>query len=217
MSAARALAGGADAILERLGDVLDPLHQRATRVRFGDGDLNGTPSPTGRKLKPAAVLALLVRDGDRLDILFTRRADHLQAHAGQISFPGGRQNVGRETLAECALRETEEEIGLPADRITLIGHWEGYETVTGYEVTPFIGVTDAGFDYTPDPGEVAEIFCTPFDFLMNPDNHRLEEKEFRGRLRRYYAMPWKGRYIWGATAGMLKALSKRWALGRPRD
>lgn len=217
MSAGRALSGGADAILERLEQVLDPVTARAGRPRCGDGDLNGTPAPTGRKLKPAAVLALLIRDGDRLDIAFTRRADHLQAHAGQISFPGGRQNVGRETLAECALRETEEEIGLPASHIRLLGRWEAYETVTGYEVTPFLGVAEAGFDFTPDPGEVAEIFCTPFEFLMDPDNHRLEEKEFRGMLRRYYAMPWKGRYIWGATAGMLKALSRRWSVGRPRD
>ncbi len=217
MSALKAQKAGADAILQRLGEVLDPLETRPRPPRCGDGDLNGAPSPTGRVLKPAAVLALLVRDGDQLDILLTRRADHLQAHAGQVSFPGGRQNVGRESLADCALRETEEEIGLPADRITLIGCWEAYETVTGYEVTPFLGVAQAGFEYTPDPGEVAEIFCTPFDFLMDESNHRLEEREFRGKLRRYYAMPWKGRYIWGATAGMLKALSKRWVLGRPRD
>jgi 8-oxo-dGTP pyrophosphatase MutT (NUDIX family) len=211
------MAAGADAILDRLDEVLDPVEMRPAPPRFGDGDLNGAPAPTGRKLKPAAVLALLIRDGDQLDILLTRRADHLQAHAGQVSFPGGRQNVGRESLAECALRETEEEIGLPADRIALIGRWEAYETVTGYEVTPFLGVAEAGFEFTPDPGEVAEIFCTPFDFLMDTANHRLEEREFRGMLRRYYSMPWQGRYIWGATAGMLKALARRWATGRPKD
>lgn len=215
MSALKAASRDADAILARLRAVLDPVDARPAPPRFGDGDLNGAPSPTGRKLRPAAVLALLRRDGEGLRILFTRRADHLQAHAGQVSFPGGRQMAGRESLAECALRETEEEIGLAARHVELLGRWEAYETVTGYEVTPFLGVAPADLPLTADPGEVAEIFETPFDFLMNPDNHRLEEREFRGMLRRYYAMPWKGRYIWGATAGMLRALSKRWAQGRP--
>ncbi len=215
MSDLKAASKDADAILARLRAVLDPVDARPVPPRHGDGDLNGAPSPTGRKLKPAAVLALLRRDGETLRILFTRRADHLQAHAGQVSFPGGRQMAGRESLAACALRETEEEIGLPRDRVELLGRWESYETVTGFEVTPFLGVAPGDIAVTADPGEVAEIFETPFDFLMNPDNHRLEEREFRGMLRRYYAMPWKGRYIWGATAGMLKALSRRWAEGRP--
>ncbi|KAA5804810.1 CoA pyrophosphatase [Alkalicaulis satelles] len=208
-------APGADAILARLTRVLDPVDARVSAPHYGDGDLNGAPSPTGRKLRPAAVLALLVREEDVLRILFTRRADHLQAHAGQVSFPGGSQLAGMESLAECALRETHEEIGLAPSNISLIGRWESYETVTGFEVTPFLGVAEAGFTLTPDPGEVAEVFETPFDFLMNPANHRLEEREFRGMLRRYYAMPWQGRYIWGATAGMLRALSRRYAEGRP--
>lgn len=217
MSVARPALSDSDAVLARLRSVLDPVDARRQPARHGDGDLNGAPSPTGRKLKPAAVLALLRRDGEGLRILFTLRADHLQAHAGQVSFPGGRKMAGRETLAECALRETHEEIGLEARHVELLGRWESYETVTGYEVTPFLGVSDARHALRADPGEVAEIFETPFDFLMNPDNHRLEEAEFRGMLRRYYAMPWKGRYIWGATAGMLRALSARWAEGRPRS
>ena len=216
MSSAPAASMDAESVLARLRAVLDPVDMRPAAPRHGDGDLNGSPSPTGRKLKPAAVLALLRRDGEALRIVFTRRADHLQAHAGQVSFPGGRQMVGRETLAECALRETEEEIGLPREQVSLLGRWEAYETVTGFEVTPFLGVAPARVAIAADPGEVAEIFETPFDFLMNPANHRLEEREFRGMLRRYYAMPWKGRYIWGATAGMLKALSRRWAEGPPR-
>lgn len=216
MSAETARRAGADAILDRLSDVLDPVHARPRGPSFGDGDLNGEPSPSGRTLKPAAVLALLAREGDALDIVFTRRADHLQAHAGQVSFPGGRQMAGRESLAECALRETQEEIGLDPAAIRLLGRWEPYETVTGYAVTPFLGVAEGPLRFTPDPGEVAEIFLAPFDFLMNPANHRLEEREFRGVLRRYYAMPWQGRYIWGATAGMLKALAARWAEGRTR-
>lgn len=203
-----------DAVIARLRAVLDPVDAKVRAPALGDGDLNGAPSPTGRKLKPAAVLALLERTHDQLRLVLTRRADHLQAHAGQVSFPGGRQMAGRETLAECALRETEEEIGVAPSDVTLLGSWEPYETVTGYQVTPFLGVARGPLAITADPGEVAEVFRTPFDFLMNPANHRLEEREFRGMLRRYYAMPWKGRYIWGATAGMLKALSGRYAAGR---
>jgi len=206
----------AKTIIARLRDVLDPIEDAsAAHPSFGDGDLNGAPSPSGRALRPAAVLALLVARPEGMKVMFTRRADHLQAHAGQVSFPGGRQNLGEESLAECALRETQEEVGLDPEAICLLGRWESYETVTGYGVTPFVGVIEPGFTLSPDPGEVAEVFETPFDFLMNDDNHLLEEREFRGMLRRYYAMPHEGRYIWGATAGMLRALAIRYATGRP--
>ncbi|WP_375548428.1 CoA pyrophosphatase [Oceanicaulis alexandrii] len=208
-----------DRILKRLHAVLDPVDARVeTRPTRGDGDLNADLAlPAGRKLKPAAVLALLVKREAGLTVMFTRRADHLQAHPGQVSFPGGRQMAGRESLCDCALRETEEEVGLPPSAITMLGRWESYETGTGYAVTPFAGVIEPGFDLSPDPGEVAEVFETPFDFLMDPDNHKLEEREFAGMLRRFYAMPHKGRYIWGATAGMLRALSIRYAQGRPDE
>lgn len=203
-------------ILDRLRDVLDPVDGPVLRQRsIGDGDLNNGFEHDGRPLKPAAVLALMVPREDGLKIMFTRRADHLQAHAGQVSFPGGRHMAGRETLAECALRETREEVGLDPDQITLLGRWEQYETGTGYTVTPFAGVIEPGFEVCPDPGEVAEVFETPFDFLMDKKNHRLEEVEYRGLLRRFYAMPHQGRYIWGATAGMLRALSIRYVTGRP--
>lgn len=198
-----------DGQLDRLRAVLDPVSSRPTPPRRGDGDLNAMPSPTGRSLKPAAVLAPLIIREDQLFVVFTRRADHLQAHAGQISFPGGRQNVGRESLSECALRETEEEIGVPPSSVQLLGRFESYETVTGYDVTPYVGLISGQPEFTIDAGEVAEVFETPFDFLMDSANHKLEEAEFRGGLRRYYAMPYKSRYIWGATAGMLKALYDR--------
>jgi len=201
--------GDHDALITHIGSRLDPIEGAGRAPIFGDGDLNGAAAPTGRALKPAAVLAPLVVREDGLKLLLTRRADHLQAHAGQVSFPGGRQRPGLESLAECALRETEEEIGVAPDQVRLLGRFEAYETVTGYLVTPFVGVLKDGFTLRIDPGEVAEAFEAPFEFLMNPRNHRLEEREFRGRLRRYYAMPWRGRYIWGATAGMLRALSKR--------
>jgi 8-oxo-dGTP pyrophosphatase MutT (NUDIX family) len=200
-------------VLARLKAVLDPVRGPSRPVMHGDGMIDGD-RPSGKGLRPAAVLAPLVVREDRVSLIFTRRADHLQAHPGQISFPGGRQHAGREQLHETALRETEEEIGIGADRVTLLGRFDPYETITGFSITPFVGVVAPGFTLTPDPGEVAEVFEAPFDFLMDPKNHRLEEVEFRGRLRRYYAMPHQGRYIWGATAGMLKALSERLARGR---
>jgi len=193
---------------------LDPIDAPPRPIRRGDGDLDRRAENAvfaARPLRPAAVLALLQPGEDGLEIVFTRRADHLQAHAGQISFPGGRQNVGRESLAETALRETREEIGVDPASVRLLGRFDPYRTITGFAVTPFVGHVAEPPVFTPDPGEVAEVFSAPFDFLMNPRNHRLEEREFRGVMRRYYAMPYRGRYIWGATAGMLKALSERLA------
>lgn len=197
-----------NSLVERLSRALDPVDGPLPSPLRGDGDLNGAPSPTGRALRPAAVLAPLVVRETGVSLVLTRRADHLSAHAGQISFPGGRMNVG-ESPMDAALRESEEEIGLARSQVRLIGRFDPYETVTGFQITPFVGVVDARARLRPDPGEVAEIFETPFDFLMNPANHVLEERMFAGQLRRYYAMPHEGRYIWGATAGLLKALADR--------
>lgn len=99
------------------------------------------------------------------------------------------------------MRESEEEIGLPRSKVQLIGRFDPYETVTGFQITPFVGIVDPAAEFRADPGEVAEIFETPFDFLMNPANHVLEERRFAGQLRRYYAMPHEGRYIWGRRPG----------------
>lgn len=197
-----------NSLVERLSRALDPVDGVLPSPLRGDGDLNGAPSPTGRALRPAAVLAPLVVRETGVSLVLTRRADHLSAHAGQISFPGGRMNVG-ESPMDAALRESEEEIGLARSQVRLIGRFDPYETVTGFQITPFVGIVDARARLRPDPGEVAEIFETPFDFLMNPANHVLEERMFAGQLRRYYAMPHEGRYIWGATAGLLKALADR--------
>jgi len=202
-----------NSLVERLSRALDPVDGRPGEPLRGDGDLNGAPSPTGRALRPAAVLAPLVMRKTGLSVVFTRRADHLSAHAGQISFPGGRLNVG-ENPVDAALPESEEEIGLLRSQVRLIGQFDPYETVTGFQITPFVGLVDPAAGFRADPGEVAEIFETPFDFLMNPANHVLEERMFAGQLRRYYAMPHEGRYIWGATAGLLKALADRFNASR---
>jgi len=200
---------GADLLLERLRDRLDPVDAPPRPPAHGDGDLNGYPTPSGRDLKPAAVLAPLILHDGPPRFLLTERAAHLRNHAGQVAFPGGRVESEREDAPGAALRETEEEIGVGREHVELIGRFDPYETVTGFEVTPFVGLLRPGFSIRPDPGEVADVFETPFDFLMNPANHQRQWREWRGERRYFYAMPWEGRFIWGATAGMLKALSDR--------
>lgn len=197
-----------DNLRDLLHEKLDPIDGAEARPRLGDGDLNGAPSPTGRELRPAAVLAPLILHDGPPRFLLTLRADHLPNHAGQISFPGGRVEVG-ETLPEAALRETEEEVGIGRDHVELIGRFDPYETVTGFAIHPFVGIVRPGFSLDVDPGEVADTFETPYSFLMDVANHERHSREFQGRMRHYYAMPWEDRYIWGATAGLLKALHAR--------
>ena len=197
-----------EAILALMDEKLDHPERPAKHPARGDGDLNAMPSPTGRKLRQAAVLAPLILHDGPPRFLFTVRSPDLTKHAGQISFPGGGRDTG-ETLRETALRETREEIGIAADFIDILGCFDPYETVTAYQVTPFVGVVKPGFSVTPDHREVSEVFETPFEFLMNPANHVLEEREFRGQTRRFWAMPYGDRYIWGATAGMRHALHAR--------
>ncbi|MEN0653686.1 MULTISPECIES: NUDIX hydrolase [Hyphobacterium] len=194
-------------LLDLLQSKLDPVEGEDARPRRGDNDLNDVVFPE-RTLRPAAVLAPIVLHDGPPRFILTLRADHLAAHAGQVAFPGGRAMPG-ETLPQAALRETREEIGITADLIDLVGRFDSYETVTGFHVTPFVGIVKPGFVVRPDPGEVADVFETPFDWLMDAANHQTHEREFQGRMRRYYAMPWEGRYIWGATAGMLRALHER--------
>ena len=196
-------------LLELLSDRLDPVESADETPRRGDGDLNGAPTPSGRALRPAAVLAPLILHDGPPRLLFTERAAHLNQHAGQISFPGGRLDGDHETSAQAALREVEEEIGIGSDHVQLIGRFDTYETVTGFSVTPFVGVLKTGFEVKPDPAEVADVFDAPFEFLMNPDNHQRQSRVWQGKRRYYYAMPWQSRFIWGATAGMLKSLYDR--------
>lgn len=198
-----------EALLERLRMRLDPVETADRGPRFGDGDLNGLPSPTGRALKPAAVIApLLMHDGPPR-LLLTERASHLNTHAGQVAFPGGRIEADDLSPAGAALREMQEEVGIDPVHVEVLGRFDPYETVTGYCVTPFVGVVRPGYRLQPDPSEVADVFETPFEFLMNPVNHQRQSRVWQGQERHFYAMPWKERYIWGATAGMLKSLYDR--------
>jgi 8-oxo-dGTP pyrophosphatase MutT (NUDIX family) len=156
-----------------------------------------------RELRPAAVLIPVMRRAEGLTLLFTRRTDHLHDHAGQISFPGGRAEPADGSAAATALRETAEEIGLDGSLVEVLGAMPEYLTVTGYRVTPVVGLVAAPQAFELDDFEVAEVFEVPLAFFLDPANHQRHTLQYEGRTRHYYAMPYKNRYIWGATAGML--------------
>ena len=190
---------------------LDPLEARepAHGVMRSDFDLNPDRPRPDQPLTPAAVLVGLVEREHGLSVLLTRRSDTLRRHTGQIALPGGRQDPG-ETPWQTALREAEEEIGLHPSFVSVAGLSTPYRTGTGYLITPVVGFVAQGFTLTPNPHEVADIFETPFGFLMDPGNHEEHERELpTGERRRFYAMTHENRFIWGATAGMLRALYDR--------
>jgi 8-oxo-dGTP pyrophosphatase MutT (NUDIX family) len=154
-------------------------------------------------LIPAAVLIPVVNREDELKVLFTRRAANLAQHAGQISFPGGHIEESDNEPIDAALRETEEEVGLPRHHIDVIGQLENYISRTGFEITPIVGVIEPPFTVVPQPSEVAEVFEVPLSFLLNPENHHRHTREISGENREFYAMPYGEYYIWGVTAGIL--------------
>lgn len=180
---------------------------RAERTERGDHDLNpGMPKPT--ELVPAAVLVPIVERDGGMTVLLTQRTDHLTAHAGQISFPGGRVETEDRSLEAAALRETEEEVGLQRRHVDLVGQLDIYVTRTGFEVTPVVGIVTPPFAIEPDPFEVADVFEVPLAFIVDPANHEKQSRTYKGMERQFYVLPYENRYIWGATAGMLVNLSE---------
>ncbi|MCZ6765140.1 MAG: CoA pyrophosphatase [Alphaproteobacteria bacterium] len=169
----------------------------------GDPPLDwGGPVRDG-DLIPAAVLVPLVMHEGGATVLLTQRTANLRHHPGQISFPGGHIEDHDPDPEAAALREAHEEIGLGAQEVEIIGRLDSYQTGTGFEVVPVIGLVASGYEWQLDETEVAEIFEVPLAFVMDPANHRRESRMFNGRRRHYFVLPYEDRYIWGATAGML--------------
>jgi 8-oxo-dGTP pyrophosphatase MutT (NUDIX family) len=188
---------GRAAIAARLG-AMPPIAELLTADDLEKQQLAGA-QPT----RPAAVLLLVVNHPGEPAVVFTQRTAHLSAHAGQISFPGGRSDEGDRTPERTALREAEEEVGIAPERVEVLGRLPEYCTSTGYCVTPVVGWAEPPLAYRPDPHEVEDVFEVPLSFLLDSRNHRYESAYYRGRMRKYWAMPYGERYIWGATAGML--------------
>lgn len=171
------------------------------------GDLPDGPEAPAHA---AAVLVAITRRAEP-GVLLTVRREHLRTHAGQIAFPGGRIDPEDESAAAAAIREAEEEIGLPRAVVDLWGTADPYRTVTGYRVTPVLAEVPAGLSLVPHEHEVADWFEAPLAFLLDPANQQRMEAEYRGASRSYYEINWQGRRIWGATAAMLVNLSRRLA------
>jgi 8-oxo-dGTP pyrophosphatase MutT (NUDIX family) len=159
-------------------------------------------------VRPAAVLIPVV-DHAQPTVLLTQRAAHLNDHAGQISFPGGKIDATDASPLDAALREAEEEIGLAREFVDPIGYLDLYATGFGFRILPTVARVRPGFKLRINKSEVDDAFEVPLAFLMDPANHQLHSKEFRGMERSYYAMPFEERYIWGATAGILRVLYER--------
>ena len=163
----------------------------------------------GVQPRPAAVLVPIIVRPQGLSILLTQRPDTMPTHAGQIAFPGGKMDETDKTPVDTALREAEEEVGLDRRHVEVLGFLDSYQTGTSFRIVPVVGLVDPRFTLTVDPHEVVDAFEVPFAFLMDAINHRRDQREYNGVTRHFYAMPYGERYIWGATAGMLRNLYER--------
>lgn len=162
----------------------------------------------GMRVTEAAVLVPLVHHDAAINVLLTQRTSHLADHAGQISFPGGRVEPSDASREDTALRETEEEIGLARARIELLGRLPDYEIPSGFRITPVVGWIEPPMTLKTDPFEVEAVFEAPLGHFLDADNYQRREYRFRGRHRHYMAIPFEGRFIWGATAGMFYSLCR---------
>lgn len=176
-------------------------------------DLHIAGIPAGARITAAAVMVPLVRRPMGVQVLLTQRTAHLSDHAGQISFPGGRVEAHDLSREVTALRETEEEIGLARERVQVLGRLPDYEIPSGFRITPVVGWIEPPFELQLDPFEVAAAFEAPLAYFLDVAAYQRRQYQFRGRHRHYMAIPYEGRYIWGATAGMLYSLARA-LLGR---
>ena len=179
-------------------------------IASSDFDLNPEVTlPPDRTLRAAGVLAPIVLRNGRYELLLTKRSSALKHHPGQIAFPGGKQDETDKDIIATALREAQEEIGLPAEQAEVLGRLPSHETVTGFQVTPVIAFVRDTFEMKPEPGEVEEIFSVPLSHVLNPQNYIVESRRWRGQRRYYFVVPYGPYYIWGATARMLRAWTEQ--------
>ena len=178
---------------------------------YGDHTLNPDMHAmiAGKRLRDAAVLIPVVDRGEEATVLLTQRAEKLRSHSGQVAFPGGRVDPTDASAEDAALRETFEEIGLPAHVIEVIGRLPDYVTGSGYRIVPVLGIVQPGFELAINDEEVDAAFEVPLGFLMDAANHKRESRVWLERERFYYTMPYGDRFIWGATAGIIRALYER--------
>lgn len=194
---------------DRAREVLHSRPPGVTQPGPSDFELNsemqGVAGPA--ELRPAAVLIPVVARA-RLSVILTQRTSHLSTHAGQIAFPGGKVDDG-ESASETALREAKEEIGLEQQFVEPIGYLDWYRTRTGFAVSPLVALVHPGFALQANPNEVDDVFEVPLEFLLDESNHLKHCRQWQGQDRFYYAMPYGERYIWGATAGIIKNLHQK--------
>ena len=191
----------------------DAVFDPRTGQAWGRGDWDLNPELLAdfaamAPARPAAVLVPVIAHREAT-VLLTQRPDAMRQHAGQISFPGGKVEPDDADAIAAALREAEEEIGLDRRFVEPLGFLDGYRTGTGFNIVPVVALVQPGFELKLDPSEVADAFEVPLRFLMDETNHQKHARPWKGRDRHYYAMPYGDRYIWGATAGMIKNLHQR--------
>jgi 8-oxo-dGTP pyrophosphatase MutT (NUDIX family) len=187
----------------------DALRQRFQSPPHWQPEIRQEPVWVARDPVPASVLIPVVMR-ERPTVLLTQRTTHLSSHSGQIAFPGGRQDADDRDIVTTALRETREEVGLESAFVQVIGTLPLYQTGSGFIITPVVGLVRDGFHLSPNAFEVEDVFEVPLDFLMNPANHRRHSVTAEGVRRDWLSMPYADataeRFIWGATAGMLRNL-----------
>ena len=169
---------------------------------------DGLPRDWSTAVTPAAVL-IPITDRAEPGVILTQRPTSMRKHPGQVAFPGGRMDDSDADEIAAALREAEEEIALPPGAVTVIGKTDLYQTITGYRITPVIGIIEPDLVFRPNAQEVEAVFEVPLSFLLDPTNHQTREIDWNGEPRSYYEMYWDGRRIWGATAAMIVNLSRR--------